>query len=610
MKSTLRTIGTYACAMALATTFAACTKTVAPITDPPNASAEKTPFPGGASITPRDLTATYELPHEPPPYDPSLSRQEFARFAWRQFIYLNSPARPNPGDKGPAGAPPVIRAEIDRSRNFASSGDPNFYQSGTGGNTLGRNHLIWETFAHRSELFPVKSPPTGALQYLYPQYALANISVGKELARFNNLDETTQIGQNQIFFPRNDSKPSPNPYDDHMILFEAKVNHVEYNYIRNTLGKTYPSTTELPRHIEFPPNKGNSDLPAGASSDEESIEVKAAWREMSDGLIKSGRYHTAEALYYVNKSTEGAPSGSKIVPRVGTFGLVGLHILRKTKNYPAFIYTTFEHVDNLQKSGNPKDSTGLYVVTLYDTMNYNPSIKDPQAFVNAGNGQLQTFTLPTEGTVDLDHGYPIIPGSFNLPSGFAGPIKVGPSHAMTPAVQAVNDEVMKVMNSMPEFNNSVWKYYRLAGIQILPVDEDSPTVPVNNPGGLSPLTEDFYLANSVIESSQPGIQLFKGAVSDPGMRGAGKYQLLNERSMANIQQVRGLPLTANKVVMGGCMGCHGNAQYPRANGETGTGPTIFNFLTTQDTLSGKGFEVEVRPTSIAEVRKRTQVYMK
>ena len=122
----------------------------------------------------------------------------------------------------------------------------------------------------------------------------------------------------------------------------------------------------------------------------------------------------------------------------------------------------------------------------------------------------------------------------------------------------------------------------------------------------------------MVESSQPGIQLFKGAVSDPGTRGASPYQLINERSQPNILQVRGLEGDNNKVVMGGCMGCHGNAQYPRNKyidasspwTTDGLGPTIFNFLTNADTLPGKGFAVEVRPSSVAQVRTRTQVYIK
>ncbi|WP_199243289.1 hypothetical protein [Vitiosangium sp. GDMCC 1.1324] len=178
MESTLRPLRTYACALALVTTFASCTKTVAPGTTPSNPAAQKTPFPGGAPITPSDLTATpAALPLEPPPYDPSISREEYARFAWRQFIHLNSPAKPTGDTVLAPGAIPVVRGVVDPNRNFAASGDPSFFQNGTKVHALGSNQLVWETFAHRSELFPADHPPRGALSELPPRYAFANVVV-------------------------------------------------------------------------------------------------------------------------------------------------------------------------------------------------------------------------------------------------------------------------------------------------------------------------------------------------------------------------------------------------------------------------------------------------
>jgi hypothetical protein len=623
MKNTLRAISTCACALAMATTLASCMKTMPPGNTPPS-------FPGGDPITKDEFNGLAALPAAPPAYDGSITREQYARFAWRQFFYLNTPAKQFVSDFG-NGFLPVMRGTVsdDPGFTFLTAGSPTFFADGAGIlNPLGGHQLLWETFAHRSELFPANAPPKGdpqgELTLLYPQYNLANATFAntKNLVRFNNLDESSQIGQNQIFFPKNGSTPSANPYDDHMILFEAKVNGVEYDYIKNTIASvpnlkagTYPSRASVQQaipHIEFPPNADNSDLPGTAQSAGESIEVKAAWREMTPDLIKSGRYHTAEATYYVN----GA-NGPE--PRVGTFGLVGLHILRKMKNYAAFVYTTFEQVDSLQgKDGPPacnvnplgtQGCSGLYVVTLYDTMGYKPAITDPQAMVNTGTGQFQTVALPQAGQVDAAHGYPIIP-SPEVRGPFAGPIPVQPSLAVTDAVTKVNAEVNQaIAQALAQSNGggpNVWLYYRLAGIQLLPVNETNPSPTT---GGPDPLTEDFYLANIVVESSRPGIQLFKGAVSDPGTRGANPNQLLNERSMANILNAPGLT-NYNTVVMGGCMGCHGNAQYPRSNDGTGTGPTIFNFLTSEETLSGAGFEVDVRPTRIGHPRTSTQAYMK
>jgi hypothetical protein len=598
MESTLRTLGAFACVLAIATISASCSKPADPVTTPSSSTAPKTPFPGGVPLTSSDLTATPAvLPPAPPAYDSSISREEYARFAWRQFIYLNSAAQPN-GVTTP-GKTPVVRGAIDPRRNFAASGDKNFYQNGKSASkpsNFGSNALVWETFAHRSELFPAVYPanlaPQGDLRSLDPQYIYNNpvsnpLIVEPSMARFNNLDESTQIAQNQIFFPKTGNMPSANPYDDDIILFQAKVNQVEYDYIKSICNPC--NSKQLPSSIELPPNTTNP---------LESIEVKSAWRQMSVDQIESGRYHTAEALYY-RKGKDG-----KVSPQNGIFGLVGLHILRKMQNYPTFVYTTFEHVDNLQKDST---DTGLYLITLYDRMNYDPSITAPTAIVNTGTGHVQV-ALPLEGPVTADNRYPFIPGSFTVPPGFAGPIKVGVSHAGTLAVNRVNVEVSTVMAHTPAFNNSVWQYYRLAGIQIIPMNEDSSITDSPNP-----LTEDFFLANNVIESSQPGIQLFKGGVKDPntpalpGKTGTAKDQFVDLRGKANILKVRGLP--DNDLVMGGCMGCHGNAQYPR-DPNTGDGPSIFNFLITADTLSGKGFSAEAQNESPEELRAQALKYMR
>lgn len=583
MNHDIRILGAMTGALVMATVAASCSKKSAEPVQIPSGSEQKASFPGGAPITAADLTAAPAvLPAAPPAYDPDhpIPREEFARFAWRQFIYFNSPAKKN-GTIAP-GKTPVERGSIDPSRSFAASGDPGFYQSGqTPDSNFSSNVLLWQTFAHRSELFPAASAPKGDLPSLDPTYVFQNVTVDPTQARFNNLDENNQIGQNQIFFPKNPPTPSASPMDDYIILFQAKVNQVEYDFVKDEYG--------TPGDIkELPPTEG---YPG------ESVEVKSAWREMPEELIQSGRYHTAEAVYYTKENGE-------TVPKVKTFGLVGLHILRKMENYPAFVYTTFEQVDSLTTPD--QQDTGLYLVTLYDEMQYDPPIAAPGAIANAGPTRTQ-IPLPRAGAVDGAHGYNIIPGSYSLGSGnYAGPIKVTRPSVGTLAVRSVNDEVMAAMAKTPGFESSVWKYYRLAGIQVLPTNEDTTTA-----GPVNPLTEDFFLANIVIESSQPGVQLFKGGVKDPGDRGTPDNQFVNQRSLANIIQVPGLTDASGTVlggsetlVMGGCMGCHGNARLPR-----GTGPSLFSFLISGETLGGSGFGADARDDAPAElIQRRSYIY--
>jgi hypothetical protein len=585
MKTKIIMFGALASALAMITISASCSKTERAVAVPPRPADRAASFPGGAPITAADLIATPAvLPAAPPAYNydpinPNITHEEYARFAWRQFIHFNSPAQKN--GINVAGKSPVVRGAIDPDRNFAASGASDFHQSGkTAESNFSSNQLVWETFAHRSELFPAQSAPSGNLATLDPAYTFQNVKVAPADARFNNLDENTQIGQNQIFFPKDGNTPSTNPWEDNIILFQARVNDVEYDYISSIYNAQDP-----PDALELPPN---------GKDQGESVEVKSAWRQMTPDLM-SGRYHTAEALYYVKDGN------GKTQAQVGTFGLVGLHILRKMENYPAFVYTTFEQVDSL-KTPEQQD-TGLYIITLYDDMKYDRSVTPgtrPPAILNSGPNRT-LVALPRAGAVDSAHGYDIIPGSFTVPSGFAGPIKVQNPPAGTLDVYNVNVEVQKAMASTPELKDSVWQYYRLVGIQVLPTNEDSSiTAPPN------PLTQDYYLANIVIESSQPGIQLFKGGVQDPDPTNQ-DFTLLSQRGLASILGVKDLPASANTLVMGGCMGCHGNAQYPRD--ADGKGPSIFSFLISQDTMTGAGFSADERNEPPGELSTKALEYL-
>jgi hypothetical protein len=416
----------------------------------------------GAPITITDLTVNGPVIATEFSGD-KTKHEQLANFAWREFIALNSPA----------GSLPANRGKPDQKRNFVASGKPNFYSSGKTTSNLGTNLLVWQTFAHRSELFPVYStPPAKPSPFAkVPDYVFGvPPTFGKGVLKlYNNLDEVSQIGQNLLFFPKNPPTPASSPYADTQVLFEAKVNQTEYDY-GQTLGANDAVT--------LPDN---------------SVEVKAAWRLMTPN-VDATRYHTAQAVYYTG--TDAAP-----VARNGTFGLVGLHIIQKTKNFPTFIFASFEQVDAL-KLPNGKAS-GLYYISNYNSLAYDPNTPtQPVAVINNGSSKLVSVALPAAN--------PNLPAAAGVPAGFAGPVTVVQPDAITKQVQDVNYNVYSLLASSPLFKDSVWKYYKLKGVQAIPSNEQgigqSP----------SPDTLDFYLANIVIESSQPGIQLFKGGPIGPG----------------------------------------------------------------------------------------------
>ena len=269
------------------------------------------------------------------------------------------------------------------------------------------------------------------------------------------------------------------------------------------------------------------------------VEVKAAWRPLSSiPQDQQNRYHTATVITY-------SGSDEQPTPELQTYALIALHLIHKTPNYPAFVFATFEQVDDLtnQLTGNP---TGLYYVPTYASIAYgsptsttfppsgqtvlNPSINfsgtSPVAYPNG-----TAVPLPVGNVASISGGSPLPNNNVAIP--------VTQPVATTPEVAAVNSQALALMQQLPGFGpNFTWQYYKLTGVQALPTNDET--------------SEDFYLANIVVESSPPGIQLFRGF--PPISNGV----LTNVRNQVNVIDYGATPVAITSG--GGCQGCHGVSQ--------------------------------------------------
>jgi len=448
-----------------------------------------------------------------------VDHAQAAKFAWLEFIALVSPNKPSPMRGQPGGS-------------FSS------VQGGSGSTYP----LVWETFQHRSELFPANSQTGGVSppqpwdqtpKYVYsPQPSVPN---GVDYTLFNNLDEASQIFQNNLFFPN-----AANPSQSFEVLFEAKGNQFESQYVANNYPLPNPAT-----------------LPNGA------IEIKAAWRPVASiDPSQLYRYHVANVITY-GGTIDNPVAGNQ------QYALIGLHIIHKTPNYPSFIFATFEQVDDYvnQVTNNP---TGVYYQTLYPAPD--PSVTptplptppsyqsgsyyfatDPNGFSAPGTQPTSSsFTATVNPTRVFDVNNPMAwPNGqqYTPPSGtgfYPPPLKATAGQKVVVTlpptsnadVDNVNKQVMSLISSLNLGNNFVWQYYRLTGVQAIPTSDET--------------TKDYYLANIVVESSQAGIQLFRGGLSpNPGFE-----PVPNLRNKLNVND----QATSTKYSMGGCMGCHGAAQ--------------------------------------------------
>ena len=141
------------------------------------------------------------------------------------------------------------------------------------------------------------------------------------------------------------------------------------------------------------------------------------------------------------------------------WGLVALHIIHKTKSFPAFVFASWEQVDNYD------DAT--------------PANPNPEnlAFHNTGDAT-------------------------GLPD-----IAVTRAHAINSPIPPVNDAVHTAFKDPTTGNpNTVWQYYKLIGVQATPVDGPPPATATADE------LSYYYMANIMVETNQ-ALQNFTGSVS-------------------------------------------------------------------------------------------------
>jgi hypothetical protein len=281
-------------------------------------------------------------------------------------------------------------------------------------------------------MLPFDAPPHYSYGVPLSPYPQSNASFGL----FDVLDENNEIGSCDIY-------ARVNKYDEeYMVLYQAKVNRDEYNYVLNryptkekletarnyTLGMIdsikayYPGVSNscnCPQDykgISLPCGSNLPDAPTGA------MEVKTAWRELTPKDDPS-KFFTRKVIYFKGDA-------NKVYYDNKTFALIGLHIIHKTVSFEDFVFATWEHVD-----------------VEADSMGY-------RLLDNNGNE-----------TGNLVAGYP----------------------RLHPIPDIANQSTEYVHSKLKEMNpNSIWLNYRLVGVQAKPTND------VNS--------FSFFLANYVVES--------------------------------------------------------------------------------------------------------------
>lgn len=317
--------------IAICAALAMSTVSLAQAPSPPAATPTATPpsTKGSRNYTPPNYVFSPNVPKDIVTHDlGAIGTQSFAdNLAWDTFIALNWPAPTPIVERGVPDPQNVIGGFVDGG--------------GEGGKPIisPQRPTVWETFKDTNDIYlPSAERPTSfdTPESIPPQC--------KELAAANpdaarrTLMLTSKFGE----LVRSDKQADGNRLVDQNqknVWYEVKLNRVYYDYVVSN--GFYNSKNQVGKTISFPFSANNS-------SKDGTIKVKAAWKVMGPPGSKQPddptKFYTTDAL--VLDPVSGDCSKQSL-------GLVGLHIVMKTKQFPQWLWATFEHVDNA-----PDQATG------------------------------------------------------------------------------------------------------------------------------------------------------------------------------------------------------------------------------------------------------------
>ncbi len=342
----------------------------------------------------------------------------FDYYSWLTFLALNAPA---------GGTTPIGKG------------------SGPGGDAA----TIWENWQDLNDMVPPsggapppwghRAPPPPACRVIG---ATTSAQVMQMIAKLPNLEATNQPFKDGPLIDQSGR------YVRYQILANKPMfEYIVRNHLYNKSGQAKFTGT-----IDFPQGKVSSDTTGTVGA----IMIKAAWKIL-DGKDNRRHFHTMLAYVYTPPSTNPvvhAECKKQIV------ALVGLHVVHKTKSDPQWVWTTFEHVDNVP---TPAQMHG-HLLAHYNF--YNPACDTTKCPVNS--------TPPP----------PWNPNNQPFPGGFTSQIVrvIG----LQPDVDTLNTGFQSILAP------TVWAHYKLISTQW----PTNPTNPVDPTGSPAPV----FLANTTMET--------------------------------------------------------------------------------------------------------------
>lgn len=425
-------------------------------------------------------------------------------FAWQTFIALNWPVDPAwPANPARAGEP-------DRTATAATWGNP----QDPGHGPLA--YTAWETFKPVQDVFvdPGKTPSGWGVSSTEPSVCtnMRNVAgAGRPLRVISSISKVPAValpglrtmmlaatrGAHGALALDKADLLSPDKIDQaaggwltdqqgNLVWYERSINREEFEYMMRPGGQSKDALYTRAGQLATVTNAGGNhpdglSFPAGTAPDPSggpqpwntlgATEIKAAWRVLTHQPQLWPRYLLSEA-WLVDPDTHKCQSE--------ILGLVGLHIIRKTEQFPDFAWATFEHVDNAPDQ--------------------NPSYADPYTHPDGysfNNPNCTQNCEPNVARID-EHGNPLYPKNQAVQV-----TRVMPVPSTTASLNLAMHEAIVAQNKA-----SVFQYYQLVNVQW----DKSPVPPITTPGGRTPLQSsgmtsdgnDTPVANTTLETYVQG----------------------------------------------------------------------------------------------------------
>ncbi|MEQ9619532.1 MAG: hypothetical protein RIG61_10205 [Deltaproteobacteria bacterium] len=500
----------------------------------------------------RTVVVNSETPSDIPGGSQNADLREAAIFAWQEFIALNWPA---------------LSGTRDTPDNNLFFGEPGF-----------EGPLVWQTYRHKVEIYPGSGNPPGfvnnpAQDFGYntvpPQYVYEDGEVDPcdgqapvNSPAWVNLDEISQIGLDSMFAGASPSQSDVNG-SPQLIRFLAKGNREHYVYVVDPVLSLWNHTSS-PSDEPYWDLVDNFTAVADGNGDPSTlpgpviefpdgmIEVKAAFRELTDAEKNSGRFYTTVVRYYEQDDSDP----DKACYREAVWGLTGLHIIHKTPTAPNFIFATFEQADNLlTQNGQPVEDDDGNVINQPSGASTTPELVymdgDPPTLDIVGNTYCE----------DIGSRLYYMEIFGELPQGgfICQNYRDNPIPDVVIQVNKEAHESIEAYNIENGIESSVWQHYRLTNVQWEPFDiteiDDDPD---------SDRNISTYFLNDITIETDYALTFFTGQLSAQGPPTVFPANFDNfDPSRQTYQNVLDFDEEGNLTDtynMGGCMGCHGSAQ--------------------------------------------------